>query len=581
MARPPIPPTKPHFFQPLLPGFHLQLLIPSAFFLKYLGGDGYSCKLQQQAVLRSCLVAGKQWPVKVNGRRLEEGWPEFAGEHDLRVGDLLVFRHEGDMVFHVMVFDPTACQKEYYVKTEAEEVLMKRRKLDTMATLGKATKTSSAGSYPYHPYFVQIVTSSNFQNSKVYIPIRFARENGLAERICEIALQNEKGKSWLVNLRYKKSDSQVFFGRGLRDFFIANDIKEGDSLTFELIENGIKPIFVVHGSPMATRGMGMANQVMRSPTRKTTPPALHQYFVGTINQHCLNKNKLKEYYVKTEEEYCLRDDEKYQTLGTHHEAEEVMKRRKLDTVAAQAKATETTFEVPYPCHSYFVHIVTSYSFRKSKMQIPKCFARANGLTKRTCEIAFKNEKGKSWSVQLWYKKSDGKVMFGRGLRDFFIANGIKKGDSLTFELIENGIKPIFTVHGSPMATSGMCMAKQVMRSPTCKTTTPTLHQYFVATINQRCLKMNQLNIPVEFARANDLCNKDCEIILRDQKGRLWPMMLSHMKNTGVICIGRNLSKFITTNGLKVGDLFMLELDKAGGKNIIMNFYGGSMEETIA
>lgn len=45
--------------------------------------------------------------------KLEEGWGEFAEEHDLQLGDCLVFRHEGDMEFEVSIFGSSKCEREY------------------------------------------------------------------------------------------------------------------------------------------------------------------------------------------------------------------------------------------------------------------------------------------------------------------------------------------------------------------------------------------------------------------------------------------------------------------------------------
>ncbi|KAL6985111.1 hypothetical protein U1Q18_018489 [Sarracenia purpurea var. burkii] len=97
-------PSKPHFFKPLLPGFHHGLV-----------------KNPDRAVLRtSC----GEWEVKVGagGRRFEDGWADFAKRHDLQVGDFLVFRHEGDMVFDVIVFDPSACERESYPRFDVSEM---------------------------------------------------------------------------------------------------------------------------------------------------------------------------------------------------------------------------------------------------------------------------------------------------------------------------------------------------------------------------------------------------------------------------------------------------------------------------
>lgn len=55
----------------------------------------------------------KSWKVMMEGRKLTVGWKDFAGAHDYRVGDIIVFRHEGDMVFHVTGLGPSCCEIQY------------------------------------------------------------------------------------------------------------------------------------------------------------------------------------------------------------------------------------------------------------------------------------------------------------------------------------------------------------------------------------------------------------------------------------------------------------------------------------
>lgn len=77
--------------------------IPTSFF-KYLGGKRY-----HQALLRR---GGKEWRVKVNDQFLREGWSRFAYENNLGLRDVVVFKHEGNMVFEVLVFDRSQCERE-------------------------------------------------------------------------------------------------------------------------------------------------------------------------------------------------------------------------------------------------------------------------------------------------------------------------------------------------------------------------------------------------------------------------------------------------------------------------------------
>ena len=128
-------PTNPHFFQPLLPGFHTHLVlltlflrskhdvcflcltfvvclvqnIPVAFFSKHVQGRNKHIKT---AKLRTDASA-KTWLVKINGLRFTDGWEDFAVAHELRIGDIIIFRHEGEMVFHVTAFGPSCCDIQY------------------------------------------------------------------------------------------------------------------------------------------------------------------------------------------------------------------------------------------------------------------------------------------------------------------------------------------------------------------------------------------------------------------------------------------------------------------------------------
>ncbi|XP_019086203.1 PREDICTED: B3 domain-containing protein REM7-like [Camelina sativa] len=101
-------PKNPHFFQALLPGFDSYLNIPVTFFLKHLQG----INKQETAKLRTD-VSDTVWELKIeDGRRLN-GWKEFVTAHDLRIGDVIVFRHEGDFVFHVTALGLNCCETEY------------------------------------------------------------------------------------------------------------------------------------------------------------------------------------------------------------------------------------------------------------------------------------------------------------------------------------------------------------------------------------------------------------------------------------------------------------------------------------
>ncbi|KAF2549351.1 hypothetical protein F2Q70_00023647 [Brassica cretica] len=72
-------PINPHFFQPLLPGFQSHLNIPMTFYSKHIKGttNEGNANAVVLAKLRSD-ASDLTWEVKMDGRRLTQGWQEFT-----------------------------------------------------------------------------------------------------------------------------------------------------------------------------------------------------------------------------------------------------------------------------------------------------------------------------------------------------------------------------------------------------------------------------------------------------------------------------------------------------------------------
>lgn len=89
--------------------------IPKAF-VKNLGGNLKAKNEEKRAELRD--KTGRSWYVKLVFRsgdsrpHFENGWESFCNDHNLQMGDFLVFKHQDDFVFDVIIFAPTACERE-------------------------------------------------------------------------------------------------------------------------------------------------------------------------------------------------------------------------------------------------------------------------------------------------------------------------------------------------------------------------------------------------------------------------------------------------------------------------------------
>jgi len=49
----------------------------------------------------------------MDGHHFKDGWENFAKGNNLQVGDFVVLKYQGQLIFDVLIFDPTACEREF------------------------------------------------------------------------------------------------------------------------------------------------------------------------------------------------------------------------------------------------------------------------------------------------------------------------------------------------------------------------------------------------------------------------------------------------------------------------------------
>ncbi|KAG2272310.1 hypothetical protein Bca52824_066865, partial [Brassica carinata] len=229
--------------------------IPMTFFSKHIkettNEDNAVVKLTSDASVIT-------WEVKIIGRTLTQGWQNFANFHDLRAGDIVIFRRDGDLLFHVTSFGPSCCQILYnddVIPISSGKILITFKlslllfrflfvKFETDSDSKKCHQdhTREAGSPSDNSCFVARVTSSNLSRDMLFIPRWFSRSNGLMDRKCEITLLNEDGKPWKLFLTNHKTYGRVYIRTGWRRFCRQNRKKANDLLTFKLVQAGTKPV---------------------------------------------------------------------------------------------------------------------------------------------------------------------------------------------------------------------------------------------------------------------------------------------------------------------------------------------------
>ncbi|XP_059305768.1 B3 domain-containing protein REM8-like isoform X7 [Lycium ferocissimum] len=525
-----IRPKKPHFFKPVLPGFKHGLKIPIGF-LKYL--KGY--ENIKRAVLKR---AGKKWLVKVKGRQLKRGWKKFAKEHDLQIGDLLIFRHEGEMEFDVSIFNKSQCDREYaeYLQEEEKEahtveVTSKEFKVHIGGRWGAFRVANDIkegdqimfevvtnGEQPIWKFheaathnpvgqsqFVCTVKQQFLTNGYLRIPSEFARANGLINKKCDLIIRDEKRRSW--NFKLYTSRSQVYIGGRWGKFYAANGIKVGDQIMFEVVTNGEQPIWKFH--------------------------------------------ECAEYLQEEEEEEADTVEEtpknfEFKGAATHHPIGQ----------------------------SQFVCTVKQYYLTNGYLRIPNKFAKANGLTNKECGLIIRDERQRSWNLRIYTSCSN--VYIGGRWSQFHAANDIKVGDQITFEVVTNGEQPIWKFHDKP---NPIIMSSSKAFPPVeAATHKPFGHSRLICTIRPYCLTYGYLFLPKQFALANGLISKKCDLIIRDEWKRSWNLILRPFGTS--VCISGGWNKFRDTYCLKEGDCIMFEVVTDGQKPI-WKFHGKISGEDVS
>ncbi|GAB2222886.1 hypothetical protein Droror1_Dr00017017 [Drosera rotundifolia] len=229
-----------HFFRPLLTDFLTRSSIPLAF-LKYLNG-----KIPGTVILRNSYDDLKVWRVEVDSEcHFKEGWKRFCKDHDLRVGDFLVFKHDGDLLFDVVVLDPCACERHPPISgCRATKDTLPSRTSRTVRTEAVAVdpvpkaKASSASSK--NPCFHLTLRPSFMSHNMLIFPRNFAKMNGLWEKRCDMILIDQKERHWQVRLSYKSGGS-TYIRKGLLAYRNANGLKKGDVMLCELLRLGNTP----------------------------------------------------------------------------------------------------------------------------------------------------------------------------------------------------------------------------------------------------------------------------------------------------------------------------------------------------
>ncbi|KAF2554130.1 hypothetical protein F2Q68_00035192, partial [Brassica cretica] len=362
--------------------------IPVAFFSKHVVGRHDHVKI---AKLRTD-ASDKNWKVKMDGSKLTDGWEDFAVAHDLRVGDMIVFRHEGEMVFHVTALGPSCCEIQY---TSSHNINDDSHDQTNNIVTGNSSREKrkrvkkNPKPVPQASYTVLVMWDLS------YLGKEFVAVNGLNKGCSEIVLKNERGGRWTLPLKHYKSINHTYLGPGWTTFCQVNGIKAEDSFMFKLVRTGDKPVLCLCPEESSHR----------------------------------DKTPLE----------CLEDSDDVNPLssstcsGDKSSKSKESKEESLGDKRASASYSEDRF---------LTLTLTQKAVKRYQLFLPMGFAKRNGINKPG-KITLLGQDGVKQEVALMQNKRTEQMQIGKGWRVFRDAHGLKIGHPFVLELIwEDEASPV-------------------------------------------------------------------------------------------------------------------------------------------
>ncbi|KAJ4916583.1 B3 domain-containing protein REM17 [Raphanus sativus] len=509
-------PNNPHFFQPLLPGFHTHLNIPVAFFLKHLQGNNDHIKTAKLTTDASA----KTWSVKVDGVGLTDGWEDFSVGHDLRIGDIIIFRHEGEMVFHVTAFGPSCCDIQYTsasshnINDDCQDQTTNNTVTENSGEKRKRVKNprTNEDSSSNQSQFVAHVSPSSLSSDRLYIPTGFARSNGLDNMSGReiIVLLNEEGRSWNLNMTYNKVGMQTFVRPGWRSFCAENGMKKGHHYTFKLVRRS---------APLIIR----LSHAEHEPKPATESSLHHSYYIGSVRSNSLSSDKLRDFVTANGLEKGL---------------------------------SEITLK--NECGGSWVLGLRHYESSNRTFLGPgwNTFCQENGI-KAEDPFMFKLVETGDKPVLLLCTSNRGKTPLDcpEDSDDdvHSLSSDTSSEDDSKEESQESDKERIEDEDSSQQCIVEKNSLRCICSSPYSK------HRFVRLTLTQSALKTSILYLPLAFTRMNCI-NKPRKITLLGIDGvKKQVVNLLKNKSSGTMRIGKGWREFCDAHGVKVGESFLLEL----------------------
>ncbi|KFK32621.1 hypothetical protein AALP_AA6G267400 [Arabis alpina] len=538
--------------------------------------------------------------------------------HDIRIGEIVVVRDEGDMMFQVSDSGPNCCQirdalapsnnndqdnigsfsikmhphlrKEVGCPSYDQDIieLLRKKKVKTHNPGTEADPSSD------HSCFVAHATASNLHTDELYLSQNVASSDGV-NRKCrkkysptQITSLYSSSEKQLATFTLAPVDVRNCRLRLPMQFTRENGINKPGKI-YLLGKDGSKWLanLLLESRGRMTLGDGWKSFVKANGLKTGESFALKLNWEDTIPvlslcpaEHSIDSKDGGGCSEASEEECLSIEPSSGKEISNDDNDEDENRKEENSKEESRSWEREKNHLIWRDSTSssqnrFLTLTITPDSLRHGRLRLPLQFMMENNMNKPG-EISLLGKDGAKCLVSLLLEKR-GRMSLGKGWKDFAKANGLKTGDSITLESTWEDTTPVLSLLRIECSNDKeqIEFSKQSLstgHSSGNKTGKAENNiegnRIVILTLRPEDVKDCKLHLPSQFMRTNGII-KLGKITLLGRSGMKWFAYLVSID--GTVALGNGWKGFCEANGVLVGESFILEFISREDTNHVFKF----------
>ncbi|MCL7052189.1 hypothetical protein MKW94_021466 [Papaver nudicaule] len=490
----------------------------------------------------------------------EKGWPEFMEFYSVCVGHLILFRYDGNSIFHVNIFDIDSTEIDYYpshmdnTKHEVElvssysdevEVVLpsKNRKVEVISLPSNNTQSI------YEPSMSSVSTTQSIYEPSMSTRHEFSQNKRKQRAFIPLRFHTKEFRATVEAAEAFKPENPFF-----KLIIQASHIKRGVTVPAVFAAAHLTSITQIMITVRVSDGRSWeVKYIFRAPTERRLSQGWNKFAAD---------NDLKEGDVCVFE---LIDREKIE-LNVHIFRQHKTFARKVTprirNYTAKFMATLVATEEFTSENPFFTVIMQPSNVDRQLLRVPTVFATTHFTNITQIVITLKVSDGRTWEVGYVFRAPKGRWLT-QGWRKFAADNDLKEGDFCVFELVDRK-KFEFVVHifeqqepsARKIAPKSSYYTTEFQETLDAAEEFTSENPFFKVVMHAAQIKGGFVRVPASFSPLANITRMVINLRVSDEE--TWDV--GYISRTPIERrISHGWREFVSDNDLKEGDVCVFEL----------------------